>query len=386
MLLFSSIQTILVALLVFALMILVHEIGHFAAAKAFGIRVNEFALGMGPAIFKRKRKDTLYSVRILPIGGFCKMEGEDEQSSDPAAFSNAARWKRFLVLVSGAFLNIVLGFAIFLVFKGASDKVTEPVIGEFIAGTNIVESGLEPGDRIIKLNNTSVHIYEDIEFFRNRISEQPVTVTAKRGDQTITAEVLPSKYETKYTYYSDRIEVETFIKGKSQGVVSYPVNNPELYQDRIGQTGTQTSYILGFVPKSSAPTFFSAVHDAFFRTIFDIKLVYISLYELVLGRVPASQISGPIGMVSLIGTAFRIDWSALFELVALLTVNLGMMNLLPIPALDGGHILFLGIEAVLRRDIPIEKKGIISLVGFALLIALILFASYNDILRLFGAG
>ncbi len=380
----SAFQNIIVPVIVFALMIFVHELGHFAAAKSFGIRVNEFALGMGPAVFKKKGKETLYSLRILPVGGFCKMEGEDAHSDDAAAFGNAARWKRFIVLVAGAVLNIVLGFAIFIVIKGGGSAVTQPVIDQFTPGTHMVDSVFAPGDKIIKLNDTDIHIFEDVSFFMERASDAPVTVTVKRGGERITSVLLPSKCELKYTYYADRVEAETVIEGKSQGMESVPIDKPELYKDRIGQSGVQTSYVLGFSATRAAPTFVSTVHDAFFRTIFDIKRVYVSLYELVTGRVPASQISGPIGIISMIGTASKINWIMLFELVALLTVNLGVMNLLPLPALDGGQILFVLAESIARKDIAAERKGLINLIGFGILFALIIFATCNDILRLIG--
>lgn len=381
----STIWTIIIALLVFALMIFVHELGHFLSAKAFGIRVNEFAIGMGPAIYKHQGQKTLYTVRALPVGGFCKMEGEEEKSADPAAFNNAARWKRLIVLLAGATMNLVLGLVIFVVLNASAQTSTQPVITDFVDHTNLEAAGFQPGDRIVGLDNTSIHIYEDINFFMERVKDQtPVKVTVRRGGETVSAHVVPVTRTMRYTYYEDRVEVEDIIDGQPGSVTVTPIEDPSAYQDRIGQTGEQTSYMLGFVAQSTAPAFSSVLHDSFFRTLFDIKRVYVSLFELITGQVPVSQISGPIGIIGMIGTVAKIDWKALLELVALLTVNLGIMNLLPIPALDGGQILFLGIEGIFRRDIPLEKKGIISLIGFILVFGLIIFATYNDIVRIFS--
>lgn len=379
----STIWTIIVALLVFALMIFVHELGHFMAAKSFGIRVNEFAIGMGPAIWKRQGKKTLYSIRALPVGGFCKMEGEEEKSEDPAAFNNAARWKRFIVLVAGATMNIILGLAIFVVLRAADPSVAQPVIDDFVAHTNLEAAGFQPGDRIVGLDGTSVNIYEDVNFFMQRVTDDtPITVTVEREGERISADITPVIRVQRYTYYEDKVVVEELVDGNLTSQTEVPITDPEAYRDRIGQTGEESSYMLGFVAKAGAPSFGQVLHDAFFLTLFNIKLVYVSIFELVTGQVPATQISGPIGIIGMIGTVAQVNWESLFNLVALLTVNLGVMNLLPIPALDGGQILFLAIEGILRRDIPLEKKGVISLIGFVLLFGLIIFATYNDIVRM----
>lgn len=367
----------------FAVMIAIHEFGHFSAAKLFGIRVNQFAIGMGPVIWKKQGKETLYSLRAIPMGGFCQMEGEDAASDDERSFGKAAWWKRFLVVIAGATLNIVLGFVIFLILQAPVSEVNTTVIDGIDQTTNLSGSAFAPGDEIVKLDNTTIHIYEDLRFFLDRVTDKPVEVTARRGGETITQTITPVKQDIVYTYTQDTVDVRILHNGTEVDHQTHSAPDTAEYQDYVGKSGTQTSYILGFVPKAQPMTFTTAISRAFYLTIYNIKIVYISLYELIRGNVPASQVSGPVGIISVIGQASQMDWTVLFNLVGLLTVNLGIMNLLPIPALDGCKLLIILIEAITRRRLPPEKEGIITLIGFALLIMVLIWATYNDVVRLF---
>ena len=379
----QGIWTIVVAIIVFAIMIAIHEFGHFSAAKLFKIRVNQFAIGMGPVIWKKQGKETLYSLRAIPMGGFCQMEGEDEASDDERSFGKAAWWKRFIVVLAGAALNIVLGFIIFLILQAPTAQVNTTVIDSIDQTTNLAGSVFQPGDQITKIGGSTIHIYEDLRFALERVTDQPVEVTARRGNETVTQTITPVKQDIVYTYSEEQIDIQILHNSVEVDHQTQAAPDTEEYQDYIGKSGTQTSYILGFVPKAENMTFTTAISRAFYLTLYNIKIVYVSLYELIRGNVPASQVSGPVGIISVIGQASQMDWTVLFNLVALLTVNLGIMNLLPIPALDGCKLLIILVEAVTRRRLPPEKEGIITLIGFVLLILVLLWATYNDVVRLF---
>lgn len=370
---------IVVAVIAFAVMVFIHELGHFSAAKLFKIKVTEFAIGMGPAIFKKQKGETLYSLRCLPLGGFCSMEGESEQSDDERSFSKAAWWKRFIVVFAGAFLNIVLGFVLLIIVQSASANVVTTTIGGLEANANMASAGFLEGDRIVKLDNTNINVFEDVSFFLNRVTDKDVKVKVKRGNETFENTVKPVKREIKYTYKEDKTDVSVYVNGVLTD--NYEVGAT---QDKslIGTSDTQSGYILGFEGKSEKNSAFNVVSRSFYLTGFYVKMVYVSLYELICGRVAANQIAGPVGVVSMIGQASKINWKFLLDILALLTVNLGVMNLLPIPALDGCKLIVVLFEAVTKKKIPPEKEGIVNLIGFAILIGIMIFATYNDIARL----
>ncbi len=332
--------TAISAIIVFLLLITVHELGHFLAAKAVGIRVLEFAIGMGPAIFKKQKGETLYSVRILPIGGYCKMEGEDEDSEDERAFGNKNAWKRLVTLVAGAFMNILTGFVIFILLLSTQPKSYTPVIAEVIENSPAQQAGLIAGDRITSINGTKINISEDFHFEMSR----------------------QSGGEIKIGYIRD-------------GVKNYVTLSPALTEGR---------YIIGFKEGVKDFTFTERMTDAFYYTLFTSKVIIVSLGDLITGHFSVRDMSGPVGIVQHIGTAAKAGMLELMSLTALITINLGIFNLLPLPALDGGRIFFILIEAVRRKKIPADKEGFIHLVGFVLLILLMIFATTNDFSRIFG--
>ncbi len=379
----SNILPILVALLVFAVMVVVHEFGHFATAKLFKINVVEFAVGMGPAIFKKKYKETTYSLRWIPFGGYCMFDDDVGNDDSPNAFDKAAWWKRLCVALAGAFLNIVLGFLVFAILQSATPTTYQPIISDFVAGTNLEDSVLQPGDRIIKLNNTSVHLQDDITFFMERNGKAPVRITAKRDGKIIQDTITPVVYEEKYRLLENGIEVTTFIDGAQTQQTMQPPSDDPTYKDHIGETASIKRHMLGFSATQLPRTLGTVLHDAFFMTAYNVKIVYISIYDLLRGNVGADQVSGPIGIVNVIGQVSKIGWMPLFSLLGLLTVNLGIMNLLPIPGLDGCKALTLIAEGITRKKLPKKVEGYINIAGFALLILLALWATFNDIQNIF---
>jgi regulator of sigma E protease len=341
----TAIFTTLAAILIFALLIFVHELGHFIAAKLSGVRVLEFALGMGPRLCGFTRGETRYSVRALPVGGYCAMEGEDAASDDERAFSNKSGWKRFFVLVSGAAMNLLLGFILLLLVNAFSGQIATTEIGRIVPDSPAAQAGLEAGDELLAINGHRTRIINDVLWALSRAEGQTEITARKAGGGVFTV----------------RPTLKT-------------------------ENGRAT---LGFLPARAAPNFGLVLRQSVLETAFYSKVIVVSLLDLLRGRVDARNMSGPIGMVSEINAAVEqsaesgwSDFSYLAALTILLTVNLGVFNLLPIPALDGGRILFLLVEAARRKRIPPEKEGAVHLAGFALLILLSLFVAYNDVIKL----
>jgi len=382
----STIWTIIIALIAFTGMIFVHELGHFMFAKLFKIQVNEFALGMGPAIFKKKKGETVYSLRCIPFGGYCSMESEDETSKSPRAFRNAAKWKRAVVLSAGAIFNIIFGFILFIIIVSNAKIVTVPVVDAYTDGSYIAESGILPGDRIVALNGSTVNIYQDFSFYMDRIDgTKPVDVTVQRGGERLTFSVMPSKSEIIFKFNENNVVMEEYVNDRLTETTVLSYDEITAADAKPGDVETISRYILGFNAASKPNSFGATLRESFYRTIYNAKIVYISVYELITGKMPINQAMGAIGIIDTMGTAARAGWLVLLMLIALLSVNLGIMNLLPIPAMDGGRLLFLLVEAIIRKPIPPDKEGIVHLIGFALLIVLMILLAYNDIMRLLGA-
>ncbi|MGE4282188.1 MAG: RIP metalloprotease RseP [Clostridia bacterium] len=334
--------TFISAIIIFALLIFFHELGHFAVAKMVGIKVHEFAIGMGPQILKVKKGETMYSVRALPIGGYVMMEGEVENSADKRAFNNKPVWARMAVVSAGAIMNFALGFIIFLIMLSFEPSIPEPVIGKLTPDRPAQQVGLEPGDRIIRLNDYKVHIQEDVRYFLDKNKDNPIDVTVIRQNQRMTFKLVP-ELDPKYQ-----------------------------------------SYMMGYEALTVPKNIINVITQAYYRTGFMAKIIFSSLGDLVTGKAGVDQVSGPIGIVQGIGTAAKQGLSNLAFLAALISINLGVFNLLPIPALDGSKIMFLLFEAIRRKPMNPEKEGMVHFVGFAMLILLLIFVTFNDVVRMIG--
>lgn len=378
--------TALVTIVIFLVMISLHEFGHFFVAKLCGITVLEYAIGMGPAILKKQRGETLYSVRILPIGGYCKMEGEDGESDEPGAFCNQKIWKRFLVVVAGAVLNVILGFAIFVIIAVSTAPFASNVISSLDERSYMYEAGVMPGDKIIEINGRKISFYRDIELYKSEItSSETVVMKVKRDGVKLEFEFPLSKLSGIRTYGADGYTEETYMNGVSETETYKYSEDAVIDESIIGKTETIDSLMLGFSPKIEELSFISAVKEAYFNTKFVVRLVYKALFDLVSGKAGIEQVSGPVGIVDAINTAVNSDYSVLsvLSLAALLTINLGVFNLLPLPALDGGRIFFMIIELIRRKPIPAEKEGLVHAIGLLLLLAFALVISAKDIFMLF---
>ena len=351
-------MNIILIILVFGIVVFFHEFGHFIVAKANHIAVTEFSIGMGPAIFSVKKKETKYSLRILPIGGYCMMVGENEESDDENAFSNKPVWARILVIAAGPFFNFILAliFSVILINFCGYDDTKLSVVREDGAA---YEAGIEPGDSIVEIGGKKVHFFREIQIYMMvNDSSKPVDMVIKKADGTTKKVTVNPKKAEDGKYYlgiaRDRYNVA------AKGVV-----------------GT--------------------VKYAFYETKYWFDATISSLRMIFTGGVKSKDIMGPVGVggafndiieeVKKESTSFKetainiilnmINWCIL------LSVNLGIMNLLPIPALDGGRLLFLFIEAIRRKKIPQEKEAIVNMIGFALLMLLMVLVFFNDIKNVF---
>lgn len=370
----------------FLVMVSLHEFGHFSVAKLLGFKVLEYAIGFGPTIFKRQKGETQYSIRAIPLGGYCKFEGDGEDSDDPRAFCNQKAWKRILVIIAGGFSNVLLGFVIMLVVVGATSPMLTNTIDSIVENSYLEQVGVMPGDKLVKINGKHVSFYDDITLYRSEFkADEDAQITVERDGKKIDFTIRPSEQVITVKYLDDHIEYTSAVNGAATTeTIPYSDENPK-NDELVGQTETSTGYIIGFSPASEDVTFFNIWGQAWNETKFVVKLVYQSLWGLVTGKVGIDAMSGPVGIVSEVNNAVNSgsrSWLYVLNLVALLTINLGIFNLLPIPALDGGRLVFLIVELIRRKPVPPEKEGAVHVIGFMLLFALILFISFNDIMRL----
>lgn len=340
---------IILALLLFSFIVFFHEFGHFLLAKLNKIDVDEFAIGMGPAIFSKEYKGTKYAIRILPIGGYCAMGEDDEATDSPGNFNNKSVWARISVIAAGAVFNFILAFIMSVVIV-AMAGYDSPVIQKVDAGFPAAEAGMLPGDKIVKMNDEKINIFREISMY-NQFHQNE---------------------ETEITFVRD---------GEKHTVTITPMMDEELGYARFGFTGIDYQ----------KANLFTAMQYGVYEVGFWIETTLDSLKMLITGQIGADQLSGPVGIVNVVGDTYEQtkDYGILtvvanmLSLAILLSANLGVMNLLPLPALDGGRLVFLVVEAIRGKRIPPEKEGYVHALGMVLLLALMVFVLYNDIVRIF---
>lgn len=337
---------ILIAILVFGFLIFIHELGHFLFAKKFGVTITEFSLGMGPRILSKKGKDGVeYSLRALPIGGFVAMVGEEEDSEDPNAFNKKPAWQRFIIVLAGAVMNLLVGIIIMIILTLTTSRFGSTIVAEFVDGSTSDKTGLVLEDKIIEIDGYSVHTANDLSYEIMRNGYKPIDVTVIRNGSKITIK-----------------DVE-FPQLNSQGV-AFGRMDFKIYED----------------PKS----FGVICKNAFYSCTSTVKMIWDSLVDLISGRYGIEAVSGPVGVTGAITDAAKTSAYSLFYLVVVISMNLGVFNLLPIPALDGGTLLFLLIEMIFKKPIPKKVENILKLTGFALLMLLVIFVTFKDIFGLFA--
>ena len=350
---------IIVAILIFGVLIATQELGHFATAKLLGVKVNEFSVGMGPAIWKKQRGDTLYSVRILPIGGYCAMEGEDDDSVDPRAFGKAASWKKMVILCAGAAMNFLTGLLLILILYVPQQAVLVETYGGSTPGYGTEECGLLPGDRFLSIDGHRILVYGNAQMYLERAGDT-LDIVVERDGQTVRLDGL----------YLPR-------------------------QERTDEEGVTTNRRGILVASEAAPlSGFGKVQYAWNMSLDFVRLVWISLGDLISGSVGVRDLSGPVGIVDTmteVGSSATSAYAAFYSLTyfaALIAVNLAVMNLLTLPALDGGRVFFLLLNTVLyrlfRKRIDPRYEGYVHMAGLAALMCLMLVVTLSDVGKLFG--
>ncbi len=343
----GKVWPILVAVIFFGLLIFFHELGHFVFAKLFKVQVNEFSMGMGPALFKFNKGETKYALRLLPIGGYVSMEGEDEESESERAFCNKPAWQRFIVIAAGGTVNLIMGVILVAIMLCQSNLIGLPEIHSF--DENAVSSQyLQAGDKIEEINGKHVYSEYDISFLMARDKDGVIDFVVERDGKEV----------------------------KLDGVKFQTV-------DKDGKI----TIIYDFILLGVKPGFASVTKNAFLESVSIGRIVWISLQDLVTGQYGLSDLSGPIGTVSFIADATQIaaketDYTGLLTLMAMIAINIGLFNLLPLPALDGGRLFFLAIEFVFRKKVPAKYEGWVHAVGLVLLLGLMAVISFSDIMRL----
>lgn len=346
------------AIFMFGLLIAVHEFGHFITAKLSGVRVNEFAIGMGPLLWKREKGETQYSLRLLPIGGYCAMEGEDEDSQDPKAFGRQGFWKKVLILAAGSGMNFLAGLVLILILLGQSAAFFVPVVGELYEGFPLEgEQGLMEGDRIISINGARIYTYSDMTLYLDRGQGAPMDLVIERDGRRLVLEKLPLEKR------------------------EYTING-------------QTVYKFGIVPAVEEATLPVKLRETVYSAIDFVRMVKIGLSDLVSGRAGIQDMSGPIGIVGAMTQAGQEAEAAnglgagirsVIYFVSFIAINLAVMNLLPIPALDGGRIFLLAVSTLFtkltRRKLDPKYEGYIHTAGFVLLLGLMAVVAFNDVFR-----
>ena len=329
--------TAVAAVFVFLLVVLLHELGHFSVAKFVGIKVNEFAIGMGPKIFQRTKGDTQYTLRAFPIGGFVRMEGEEENSEDPRSFGSASVGARIATIAAGAIMNFVLAIIVLSIVAFNVGVPTTTLSGT-IEGSPAETYGILAGDRIISINETDILEWEDIV---NAIN---------------------------FYGLGEELDIKVEREGSIQNIKVVPVED----DGRV---------VIGITPEYEQ-NIGSSIKAGFQDTWYFIRMMFQFLGMLFQGKVSTNDLAGPIGVITEVGNAAKLGFVNLLYILGFISVNLGFFNLLPIPALDGSKIVFLLIELVRGKPIDPEKEGFIHLVGFVFLISLMLVVTYKDLIRI----
>ena len=348
---------IVIAIVLFSFLIFIHELGHFLAAKGLGVQVNEFSLCMGPAIWQRTKGETTYSLRCIPIGGYCAMEGEDEDSDNPRAFGAVAWWRRLIILAAGAFMNFVAGFLIMVILLAPSAGFTDLTISGFFDDGGLAAQGLQVGDELYAVDGQRLYLTSDLDLLASRDGDGVMDLTVLRDGEKVT------------------LEDFTLQKG------TYRLDGEDYYGYGISLTA---------VPRTVG----RVVENAWYYCLDFVRMVWMGLEDLVSGAIGLDQMSGVVGIVDVIadtGASAPTVSVGLFNVAylgAFIAVNLAVMNLLPIPALDGGRIVCLllttVVEKLTRRKLNPKYEGWLHAAGMVALLGLMVYVTFQDVFRIIG--
>ena len=358
---------LVIAIVMFGLLIAIHEFGHFLTAKLCGVKVNEFAIGMGPALIKHQKGETLYSLRVFPIGGYCAMEGEDEDTGDARAFTAQPAWKKLIILAAGAFMNFVIGLVLLAIVTFPAEGFLTNQITELAEGfPTRPEQVLQPGDYIIRVDGHAIYQRSDIFLFLSRAEGDTVDLVIRRD-------------------------------GEKLELPDYPLTEVE---QADGSKRLMLGIVLGGVEEA---TFGAKLRYTWLQAVDDVRLVWYSLGELFRGAVGLRDMSGPVGIISMVGdvgeqgaqqaqevgqSAFIGALMSILNFASFIAINLAVMNLLPIPALDGGRIFFVLINGVFtaltRKKLNPKYEGYVHAAGMMLLLGLMAVVALSDVWKLLG--
>lgn len=348
-----TILYVLLALVLFGLLVVFHELGHFLMARLFRVTIREFSIGMGPRLFfkKGKKHDTEYSVRAFPIGGYVSMAGEDEESDDPNAFYKKPVWQRMLIVVMGPVLNVALGFLLMLVLVLSTAQLATNVVGEFDGDAVSVSHGLAIGDEIIKVGNVRVHTGNEVVY---EIMNQGVA----EASEGVVAIDLTVKRNGEVTYLPGVQFPSQEVQGVLFGSADFKVNG-------------------------ESKTVFNVIEHTFYRSFSTVKMIVDQFVDLLSGRYGLNAVSGPVGITQAVADAAKLGVMNVLYLITVITVNLGVFNLIPFPALDGGRLLFLAFEGITHRPVNKKIEGYINMAGLLLLFGVMIVVCCKDIVMLF---
>ena len=369
-------MNIIIALVMFGILVAIHEFGHFAVAKLSGIKVNKFAIGMGPVIFKFTKGETEYSLRLFPVGGYCAMEGEDESSDDSRAFRNKPVKNRIGVVIAGPVMNLILGFVLSFVTVGFfSDIIKTNTVREFYPNAMSEQTGLMAGDEIISMDGTRIFTTSDISYKFTNSKDGVFDLVVKRDGKKI--KLNDVKFYREYYYYiegpTDEIPYEHYV--------TFDTREDYTGDEKLEVAETNVDFK---VFKEEKKTFINMVSYAVRDSLSTARLIWMSFIDLIRGKYGLNDLSGPVGIVTAIGTVRTYGMESLMNLIVMITINLGIFNLLPLPALDGGRLVFLIIEGIRKKPVPPEKEGMVHLIGMACFIILMGVITVSDILKLTG--
>ena len=444
----SGIGLIVIGILLFELIIFFHEGGHFITAKKSGVKVNEFALGMGPKLFSFTKGETTYSFRLFPIGGYCAMEGEDQDSDNPRAFNNAKIWKRMIIIIAGAVMNIILGFVLMFIIVAQQPTFASTTVDVFQPNSYTANSGLQEGDQIIKLNNYDIWNYRDFAFAMgtmkcvevdgdslniykedctNELTSLYLSIT---DDTSLSEDKLISINEQFQKNCSEINKVTTkedankaLEQGykdlnKLVGITEYTIPKIEIKETRqrfrtdvtVIRDGEQVElkdvdFFTTLNPETNKPeirwdffvkpiekNFSTVITETCSQTVSVARMVWASLAGLVTGQFGFNEVSGPVGITNAITQvaaeglekSFLDAVNNIILVMVIITVNLGIFNMLPFPALDGGRFVLLLIEGIFRKPIPRKIEAAINGAGLAILFLFMILVTFKDIWQIFG--
>ncbi len=357
-------MSVILTLIIFGIIVVIHEWGHMCAAIACGVNVEEFAVGMGPKIFGWEKNGRLYSIRLFPLGGFCRMTDETEGSKK--GFMDASVWKRIIICVAGPFMNFVLALAVMIVL-GMMTSVSTTQVESVRENSAALEAGIQAGDRIISINGKRVHTASDVNYIMLGCKGSTMDIVLKRGGEKVNVSLTPK-----------------FLKDENRYIMGVVM----LSKAPMIDVGFYDREEIKKVPRANL---LESVQSGCYDGLFTLRVTAESIVMLFTRNIAVDELSGPIGVTSVVGDTYQTTKKEsgtaasiimLANITALLSANLGIMNLLPIPALDGGRLLVYVVEIIRRKKLPPEKEGMLNLAGFAILMLFAVFVAFNDITRI----